>query len=337
MWKYVKYILVTIVVLLVVGGFIGIRKFNGSLFGEKPNLLTYTSDAKPITFAWANDSIGNYYETKTAIVIPLKIEGLPHKFYMQFDTGSPYTYIYENDLISLNDLGLNLEVVIEEDARYIKHLSFELGGSKIKASMVKILQNYGNTFTATDTIGNIKIGTIGSDIMEKKITNIDFLNQEIQIYAQRPSWMNSLANFQSFGFQGRRIMLPAVVDGKELELLYDSGCSAFGIITTRNRFRNYTNEDTELVQYGANSWGSSIPILSKYTNKDLQIGNAHLTMERASYVDMYAWSQRFVTPFTRIGGWLGNRPFDNSTMILDAQKEEFIVIESQSFSNSFKE
>lgn len=328
MWKYIKYILVTLLVLLIIGGFIGVRKFNGSLFGEKPNLLTYTSDSKPIAFDWANDSIGNYYETQVAMVIPLKIEGLPHKLYMQFDTGSPYTYIYENDLASLKKLGLNLEIVVEEDARYVKRLAFELGGSKINASMVKILENYGNTFNKGDTIGRIKIGTIGSDFMENRVIAIDFQNQQIQSYQQRPNWMASLSGFQPFDFEGRRIMLPAVIDGKKLELLYDSGCSAFGIITTRNRFENYTSEDTELIQYGANSWGSSIPILSKHTNKGLQIGNTNLSMERASYVDMYAWTQRFVTPFTRIGGWMGNRPFAKSTMILDTQKEEFMIIES---------
>lgn len=328
MWKYVKYTLVSILVLLVIGAFIGMRKFNNSLFGEKPQLLSYTQESKPIAFEWANDSIGNIYETQTAIVIDSKIEGFAHNFYMQFDTGSPYTFIYGNDVASLKKIGLDLEVVVKDDAKYVKYLEFELGGNKIQASMVKILQNYGNTFGATDTVGNIKIGTIGSDMMEQKVTAIDFLNQEIQIHPERPKWMTSLPDFQAFDFQGRRIMLPAVVDGKELELLYDSGCSAFGIITTRNRFKNYTNEETQLIQYGANSWGNSLPIRSKHTNKPLQIGESNLSMERASYVDMYAWTQRFVTPFTRIGGWLGNRPFSNSTLILDAKNEKFTIIES---------
>jgi len=283
-----------------------------------------------MTFSWAGDSIGGHYEAQAAMIMPLKIEGLPHKFYMQFDTGSPYSFIYEKDLISLKKIGLNLEEVVKDESRYIKHLAFELGGNKISASMIKILKNYGNTFSAADTMGNIKIGTIGSDLLEHRITAIDFANQHVQVYQNRPDWMASLPPFQAFDFQGRRIMLPGVVDGKSLELLYDSGCSAFGIITTRNRFKRYTNEQTEAIAYGANSWGSSIPIRSKITNQNLRIGNTDLSMGRASYVDMYAWTQRFVTPFTRIGGWLGNRPFTQSTLILDTKKQEFIIVESNS-------
>jgi hypothetical protein len=42
---------------------------------------------------------------------------------------------------------------------------------------------------------------------------------------------------------------------------------------------------------------------------------------------MYAPLQRFMTPFTRIGGWLGNKPFVDACLILDTQKEEFLVVE----------
>ncbi|OEK00681.1 hypothetical protein BFP97_03790 [Roseivirga sp. 4D4] len=332
-WKYLKYTLAAILVIFVIAASVGIQKFNNSLFGEKPNLLTFTHEPKPITFAWANDSIDHYYETKAAIIIPLRIKALAHKFYMQFDTGAPYSYIYEKDLLSLKKIGLKLEEVVKEESRYIKHLEFELGGNKVSASMIKILDNYGHTFSATDTIGNLKIGTIGSDLLDDCITAIDFANQQIQIYQNRPDWMTSLSPFQPFDFKGRRIMLPAVVDGKNLELLYDSGCSAFGIITTRNRFKRYTNEETEAVEYGANSWGSSIPILSKTTNEPIQIGSTNLSMERASYVNMYAWTQRFVTPFTRIGGWLGNRPFVESTLILDTKTEEFTIVKSALLEN----
>jgi hypothetical protein len=34
-----------------------------------------------------------------------------------------------------------------------------------------------------------------------------------------------------------------------------------------------------------------------------------------------------MTPFTKIGGWLGNKPFVESTLILDTQKQAFMVIE----------
>ncbi|MGK0388409.1 MAG: hypothetical protein ACI94Y_001138 [Maribacter sp.] len=43
---------------------------------------------------------------------------------------------------------------------------------------------------------------------------------------------------------------------------------------------------------------------------------------------MYADYQKIMTSFTRIGGWLGNKPFTKNTLILDTQEQEFIVFES---------
>jgi hypothetical protein len=34
-----------------------------------------------------------------------------------------------------------------------------------------------------------------------------------------------------------------------------------------------------------------------------------------------------MTPFTRIGGFLGNKPFIDNTLILDTRKKEFLVLE----------
>ena len=326
--KYLGYTLLAILGLLIVTGYIGIRKFHSSLFKEKPNHLVYTSEFNLVRFVWENDSIGDYLETQIAMMIPFRIEGLSHKFYMQFDTGSPNTFIYENDLKSLKRVGLNFKEIVIEDERYVQNIKFVLGGNNINASMIKILDGYGNTFDKNDTTGRINIGTIGSDFMENRITTIDFKNQTLQFHNNRPKWMASLPDFEPFDFQGRRFMLPATINGKRLELLYDSGCSAFGLITTKNRFDSYTDEKTEEIKYEANSWGNDIPIRHKATDKKMQIGNANLGLKRISYVNMYVDYQSLMTPFTRIGGWLGNRPFSESTLILDTKKEEFIVIES---------
>jgi hypothetical protein len=37
--------------------------------------------------------------------------------------------------------------------------------------------------------------------------------------------------------------------------------------------------------------------------------------------------QPFISPFTRIGGFLGNLPFVEITLILDTKTEEFLIIE----------
>ncbi|PQJ78615.1 hypothetical protein [Polaribacter porphyrae] len=328
MKKKIGYILLILFGLLLIGASVGIWKFNNALFKEKPNYLKYTFEDKPIHFNWAANSTGSgdYAEPQAAMTIPLKIEGIKHQFYMQFDTGAPNSYIYENDLKSLRKIGLDIKEVVNGKVRCVKNLNFILGVNHIEATMIPILKNYGHNFDKNDTLKRIGIGTIGSDFLENKITSIDFKNQKIQLFDKKPNWMKSLPDFKKFDFTGRKIMLPVKVDHKDYEFLYDSGCSAFGLITIKSRFEKYSNAKTEEIKYDAKSWDDKIPIRSKYTDHLFTVGSATLTLKRVSYVDMYTITQPLVTPFTRIGGWLGNQPFNESMLILDTKKEEFVVI-----------
>lgn len=326
--KRTGYTFLVLLTLAVVAGFIGINKFNNALFKVGPNFLVYTCESKPVHFDWANDSIGDYFETKVAITIPLKIKDIPHNFYFQFDTGAPTTIIYGNTLASLKTFGKDFKIITKDEHLYLDSLHMVLGGNRINASMIEILEGYGDTFDKNDTINAISLGTLGADFMDNKITVIDFKNQFIQSYDKRPKWMNSLGDFKSFDFKGRRFMLPVIINDEGLELFYDSGASTFGLITTKNRYDKFTNESQEEIRYNANKFGDAIPICHRSTNTTMEIGNAILNLKRVSYVDMYAKYQRLMTPFTRIGGWLGNRPFDQNTLIFDSKKEEFIVIES---------
>lgn len=326
--KIVGYIVLVILILTVIGGFIGMRKFNDSFFNLSPNHLVYSSESKPIYFDWANDSIGDYFETQVAITIPVKLEGLAHKFYFQFDTGAPTTIIYGTTLASLQKIKADFKTSTKGKTRYLEGLDMLLGENRVNASTLSILEDYGDSFDKNDTIKPINLGTLGANFMDKKITVIDFKNQYLQVYDNRPEWMTSLSGFKPFDFRGRRFMLPARIKGKDLELFYDSGASTFGLITTKNRYDSYTNEAQEEVRYNANKFGDPVPICHRRTSTKIEIGNANLNLKRISYVDMYAKFQGLMTPFTRIGGWLGNRPFDQNTVIFDTKKEEFIVIES---------
>lgn len=328
MRRKIGYAIGIILLLFLSGSFYYIRKFNRAFFKEKSDYLTYTFQSKPIEFRWASNTIGSkaFYEPQAAIIFPVEILGLNHRFQMQFDTGSPHSYIYGKDLESLIQLGLEISVVEKGDERFVKQIDFNLGGNQIKASMVKVLDNYGNTFSKNDTIPVIRIGTIGSDFLKNRIVAIDFKNEILELFNKRPKWMSSLPKFQSFDFSGRRIMLPVGIDGKYYELLYDSGCSAFGLITTKNRFNRYADPDAETVSYDAKSWESKIAINSKTSSQLFTIGGTKLNLKRVSYVDMYTALQPLVTPFTRIGGWLGNQPFNESQLILDTVNEEFLVI-----------
>lgn len=328
MLKIIGYVFLGLAIAVVVGATVIVGKFNKRFFKERPNLLAYSYNSESIQFQWAGQQFEDYREPHAALVIPVVIEGIPRKFSIQFDTGTPNSTIYERPLASLIAYGWTAEMEGEKGAQMAKNIQFSLGGNKVDITSIQVLENYGEPIDWQDTTRIIRLGTIGSDFIDGKVTMIDFKNQVIRLYEDRPEWMVSLSGFDSFAYQGRRLMLPVEIGGRKRQLLYDTGCSAFGLITSKNRFKKYSDKDVAEIAYVGNSWGASWPIHHKASSTIMKIGGSDVPLRRISYVDLYGNWQRFMTPFTRIGGFLGNKPFLESTMILDTKKQEFIVIES---------
>jgi len=327
MKKKIGYGILGLFVITIILGVIGIRVFNNKYFKETPAYLELSHQSKPINFKWTNHNIEGHIERQTAILLPVQIDSLKLNLNMQFDTGAPDSFLYEKDIISLKAFGVEMKEVQKDGFRFVESIDLILGGEPVKLKMVKIYPNYGNTFSADiDPKVNIVIGTIGSDILVDRITSIDFKNEKIQFFESRPDWMKNYRNFKDFDFPGRRVMLPVTVDGKDYEFLYDSGCSAFGLITTKQRFKKYTEESDALISYAAKSWEDKISIHTKISDHPFSIGGAELTLNRVSCVDMYAFFQPLITPFTRIGGWMGNQAINESKLILDTQTNEFLII-----------
>lgn len=331
MLRTILYILLAILGLVLLLGVFGMRKFNTSWFKEKPNYTKFCTEYSSISFKWSGNQYGNYIEKHDAILIPVKIKGISLSMYMQFDTGAPHTVLNGKSLESLKKLGLSVEEIIQDETRYVKDFFFEMGANQIQVEQIKIIENYGTPFDSNDTLRRIKIGTIGADILADKITAIDFQQQQIHFYKERTSAMQALPTFQSFDFKGRRLMLPATIRGKKRKLFYDSGSSAFGLITAKSRYKKYTDKNVPEIKYDANSWGNSIPVTHKATDMKMEIGGLSLGLKRVSYVDMYPRVQGWIAPFSKIGGWLGNKPFTEHILFLDTKAEEFLVVEDFEF------
>ncbi|MGK0388410.1 MAG: hypothetical protein ACI94Y_001139 [Maribacter sp.] len=176
--------------------------------------------------------------------------------------------IYGKVLKLFKEFGLDASTIVIDEERYMEKFDCSLGGNKISMDTIEILENYGNLFDRNDTISEIKIGTIGADFLDNRITMIDFKNKQIQLYSERPKWMNDfLPTFKPFDFQGRRFMLLANIDGKKSELFYDYGSSSFGLITSKSRYDKYTDKNIEEISYNANRFGEPMPTHRKYSDK----------------------------------------------------------------------
>ena len=227
-----------ILLLLTIGG--GSWYFHQFWFKDRPVYLRMQTDLQPIHFSWSSGSYGDYTEPHDAMLIPVRLEEVDLDLYLQFDTGAPSTMLYGKSLESLMEQGLVVEILQEGDNQFVRELTMTLGGSEVRMEMIRILDGYGGDISQEESS---KIGTIGADFLLPYLTEINFRDRVIRQYLSRESWMTEQQAFESFGFAGRRLMLPCVLDGKELSLFYDSGSSAFGLITTPGRYERYSLND----------------------------------------------------------------------------------------------
>jgi hypothetical protein len=331
--KIVKAFGILIAILLILFT-VGIIYFNNYFFAERPKNLSILTDYKPIKFGLSSVTTPQGFTIEKAqMVIPAEIDEIPNKLYFQFDTGAPTTVIYENSLSSLKEIGLEFDISKIDGKTFIKQLKINLGGSEMTFKMIEVVQYAGGeSFASEDLINYKRIGSIGSDFISDYLTEIDFENYKIQFYRERAELMLKGRKFESFDFSGRKLMLPCTIDGKKQLMYYDSGCSSYGLLTTKGIYKKYAHANSDQVNYELSSWGRAnwwnkpIHIYENRTDKYMSISGQNIAINKVGHVGIFGNLQGMIKPFTKIDGWLGNIPFLEYSLIFDAPNEEFLVM-----------
>lgn len=312
----------------------GIIYFNNIFFVERPKNLSIVTDYKPIKFGFSSFKTPQGFTIEKAqMVIPAEIDEIPNKLYFQFDTGAPTTVIYENSLSSLKEIGLEFDILEIDGQTFIKQLKINLGGSEMTFKMIEVVQySGGESFTEKDLRYHKRIGSIGSDFISDHLIEIDFKNYKIQFYREREEWMLNGQKFESLDFSGRKLMLPCSIDSKKQIMYYDSGCSSYGLLTTKGLYKKYAKDNSDEVNYEllswgrAHSWSKPIQIYENRTDKSMSISGQNIAINKVGHVGIFGDLQGLIKPFTKIDGWLGNIPFLDYSLIFDAPNEEFLIL-----------
>ena len=318
------YALSVVIVLAIVGAWCAFQYFKSEFFRDQPNTLVFQGELHPVPFRWSADKSEAYTEPHGAILIPVRIPGISNKLYMQFDTGSPTTFLRSGALKSLKSRGIEFELLKTDRGTCIKRLEIDVAGNRVLLESGWVRGRGAEVdWNAPDAIHII--GSFGADFLNQKVCEIDFPAQEIRLHRSRPDAMNDLGEFTPFEFKGRRIMLPANINGSDVELFYDSGCSAFGLLTSKYHYDRLTDPNDDEIAYGANRFGESIPVHHKPSDIRIQLGSTEIPLKRISYAEMYNFLQVTVGRFIG-GGFFGNKSLTESTLILDTNASEFLVV-----------
>ena len=323
--KWLSYSLLCFLLLAVIGSYGAYRYAMNRIFRDTPNTLTFEGDFHPVAFEWASEKLGSYAEPHAAILIPVSVPGISKSLYMQFDTGSPDTFLKSGALDSLKNRGVEIELFKKDEHSYVKEFKFDIAGNQMVLKSGWVRRQRGTIDWESPETKNI-IGSLGADFLDQKICEIDFPAQEIRFHPQRPKELVDLGTFTPFRFQGRRIMLPAIINGSEAEVFYDSGCSSFGLLTSKYFYDRMTNAEDKEIALDANRHGDSVPMHHKPSDLPIKLGATELSIQRISYAELYNFLQTTIGRLVG-GGFLGNKCLVDCNLILDTRSQEFLVVD----------
>lgn len=305
----------------------GLAYFKHTWFRDTPNTLTIEGDLFPVPIKWSGGQYGTHTEPREAVVIPVSIPGFQHTFRMQFDTGAPNTFLRSGAVESLRERGCELELFEEEGLTYFRKFELNVGGNKVilKPGWVR---SSGAGIDWEDTEAS-SIGTIGSDFLDQKICAIDFAAMEMRLFADRPAAFDALGTFTPFEFKGRKIVMPVTIEGATENVIYDSGCSAFGLLTSSYYYDRYSDATESEIQLNVNRHGDPVHVHHRTCDQVVNFGDTELPFKRISYVNLYPTVQTLVGRLSGFAGFigvLGNETLTESTLILDAKSNEYLVV-----------
>lgn len=308
-FKKIAFVVLSLVVLSLLGGYLYFK----NKFTPEANYLSVSGISNTVTFRWISDDSNPY----AALLLPVRIKGIDQTFYMQLDSGSPSTLFYKKTIASIEALSRNS---LQFDANQNRvSLRFSIGNMRVSSDRFSAI-DYGNPIDTKNPDTPVIIGTIGTDLLEKRMIALDFKQHSCSFTSVLPD-----DTFTAFEFQKRKILLPASIGTENLKLLYDSGTSGYELITNRKEWERYKTANQPVKTEKGNSWGHTLTVLTAPTNRNISIGKQLMPLSEVTCIEGTSTVQIFLMKASGMQGMIGNKLFLNHTLIIDCKHRRFKV------------
>lgn len=314
------FILITISVM---GGYIYFR------IAFKPALsqLTLLHSGDQIPFQWQSDTLNHELNPIAAMLLPITLEGCPKTFYMQFDIGAPTSLFYKNKLDAINNQYHNISLRHKNNKYKLENYQFMLGKTLVATKEI-IAQQFDNTeIDWSDTTAKQIIGTIGTDLFENKTLIINYQKNYLLIDDKLPDHLSTKMKLSNFKFENRRILLPAILNGKEVDIFFDSGTSAFELMTDKKTWEELALKGAKVDRYPASSWNNQLTVNTVATSHFIRFNSHDFPLQHITYVEGTNFIQKVLMKLGGIGGLTGNKLFIGKIVILDTKNNKFAIID----------
>jgi len=246
---------------------------------------------------------------------------------MQFDLGAPTSIFYKNKLDAINKRYHNLSFQQQADNVQLKNYQFTLAGSQVNAKSIAVKEIDSSGIAWTDTTTKQIIGTIGTDMFESKVLVIDYQKNKLFIGDKIPASLSTRAHLINFKFESRRVLLPAVLNGEEVDIFFDSGTSAFELMTDKKTWERLAKKGAKVDRYSARSWSNELTVTTAPTDYPIRFNTTEIPLQHVTYVEGTSFFQRLLMKLGGVGGLTGNILFVGKIVILDTKNKKFDIIE----------
>lgn len=289
---------------------------------------------KWMPFQWEGDEA----LPKSSMMVKTKIDTLDYNFKWQFDTGSPYTFLYgitwqkfTNHYNWLNSRFSVVDSFSQAPYKKIKSPSIAAGDSKLPGRTILINPDYGDDFPQEYVSqykgANFLIGTIGIDKFRDRVLIIDFKNNRIGTAALLSDTFYQKNTAVDFIVYQNRIILPVKIGKKSYRFFYDSGASLFPLKTTAVLATQLPPVNITDTLHNITTWGKSYDVPGGRVSSSIEIAGVNL---QQALIYVHPDPEGYHTEIFReagVQGLIGNQPFDQKTIIIDFTRNKFTVLQ----------
>ena len=306
----------------IISGYIGFRYF----FVPGPNqLIVGTGNSRgsdKIPMVWVA-SPGTPEDPYGALLVPITFQGIDQTFYMQLDLGHPDTVFYPGKLLSI--LERTSTTAGQVKLSDLEKVSFKVGDIPVVAKKVKLRGSKDNRID-WDNIASIElIGTLGSDFVEGSVMVMNYPLGMIQRLDDANDLKVPEEQWRSFYFRYRRTLLPAKIDSTNTLVMYDTGASAFDLITSDENFEKLAIPNSETTTTTGNSWGKQISIFHRPSLATMEFGTTALPIRRVTKMDGMGTLASALMGMSGMRGMTGNTIFLKHVLVLDYGKQRMYL------------
>ena len=261
-----------------------------------------------------------------ALLVPIGVPGCPRTCYLQFDTGAPSTLLKSNAVAVLRAAFPATRATLQVSDEAIRSFRFAIGPGQVHARHIRVKAYPNATQLPTDPTEPFVIGTLGTDLIDGRVLTIDYARQRFTIGNTAPDSLLSRATFVPMSFKERRVLLAVGLAGQPEALLFDSGNSAFALLTSAGNWKKMARPSAVPQAVPVQSWGKTLTAHTVATAVAMQLGAARVPLGTVTYIEGMGFMQSTLTRFSGLGGMLGNAPFSQQTIMLDAKHGRFGIV-----------